>query len=909
MKFLILPFVLCGLVFSTFFQLKYDNPSQVTPQNVTKRLVNLSAKVMGYDWENMKAYEAQEGDANVEMTKKFGVNVVLSVFPLITIVKDHALIFAVKLYKVTCYIRNFLDGSDRTIPDDLLSQHDDYVDLYKYLLRENLALGASLQTWNTDDDVKSLLSELQYILSISLRWINTEISTAKCLVYKNFAEAYEKQLLFEDVAKAVVEVNWSLEILSCIANYKEGTSFVTAFLAGDTRKKLKLFTDSTNSFGISVIARRNPDLFQLDAQFAIQILCQGRWITTVQQSVISDGKTALLPCFQLPRYKSIVRHFYHGESMVHAAECQIRRAVENLLDSITHMRGHKLAPLLKVVYLHCELVNGLCLKEELALRIWSMSKIFIFGALKTLEFCIGEDQTPISIADLAALKPNVAGCSRLSSVLTELDKYPMQIYVIDKDASKTLQDFIEDLVIFESYLQEYFSDVNKVIVEPKFFQKHWLIELSEYSEICKANNIDSHFLLIEIAHRILKSIVNEEMPTVSEADRVIIIDLLRVNSISRNPGLRVKLEKLLTDLDKKLDDLDSIPKMNRKRKAKPVNSKNNFVSNARKSKNETNKVGQSNASASMITVQKGTNLDISKGPVPDTKISLKIGNSTVVTPQVKSEKAENITTSTTKICSSPLLPVSALNQRQVLEVVVPCIEPKSVMKMLSFDDIPLCKTIDPRDIAYAYLLIGTRIYEKCIKKVASEYHIHHVFKRGAQEFESEIFYRYLDDSEGVENTLQKLGIGNIETFRTNVSYYKRRISVSHMYVPATKQSKTGLVQFFVTMLKPHDTEKILERLEPIIGDVESLDMPIATFKDPNRPLSLPSQSEIDSKLSILALFELHSREFRLSESHSWFVDLRNTYGHPTAPDSLLSVYTDYVFKNTPQYEFFKSLIE
>lgn len=102
------------------------------------------------------------------------------------------------------------------------------------------------------------------------------------------------------------------------------------------------------------------------------------------------------------------------------------------------------------------------------------------------------------------------------------------------------------------------------------------------------------------------------------------------------------------------------------------------------------------------------------------------------------------------------------------------------------EDLDLMETVSAKDLSYAYLLLGNKIYMSLLRPFLVELErqgifLFTVFRRSMKAFCTEIQMLFLRNRLVVEAALKVSGIENMKNFANCISFYERRLAVAHPY--------------------------------------------------------------------------------------------------------------------------------
>lgn len=259
-----------------------------------------------------------------------------------------------------------------------------------------------------------------------------------------------------------------------------------------------------------------------------------------------------------------------------------------------------------------------------------------------------------------------------------------------------------------------------------------------------------------------------------------------------------------------------------------------------------------------------------------------------------------------ELLSEPFMPNAPLEKPFIpgLEHVVDLLDP---------EDYPLVsKGIDPRDIAYAYLMIGERAFTNILCLMANYWQVGDLLKNNIDEFRKAMDDKYEADPDAFELMLKKCTGATASEFFVAVDMYKRRLRFAHPKKffgqvqaedPARRRhlkylfSAPSTVGFKIPVAA---VKAVKQRSKINVGDLSAIQAKALVIKPlHSRPGILPAASTIDVVLAVL-----YAQEFYPTDSLAL---LRKTLAHYQGSDNLYKAYVEYVLADHPYRQFLAKL--
>lgn len=107
--------------------------------------------------------------------------------------------------------------------------------------------------------------------------------------------------------------------------------------------------------------------------------------------------------------------------------------------------------------------------------------------------------------------------------------------------------------------------------------------------------------------------------------------------------------------------------------------------------------------------------------------------------------------------------------------------------LIDDEDVELLDTVTAKDLSYAYLLIGNRIYKKLLRPFLVELQRHNIFlfsafRKSMKAFSTEVRMHLLRNRLLVEAALAVSGIESMANFKQCIRFYERRLAVAHPHI-------------------------------------------------------------------------------------------------------------------------------
>lgn len=252
------------------------------------------------------------------------------------------------------------------------------------------------------------------------------------------------------------------------------------------------------------------------------------------------------------------------------------------------------------------------------------------------------------------------------------------------------------------------------------------------------------------------------------------------------------------------------------------------------------------------------------------------------------------------------LPAKALEKPLVpgLEHVVDLLDPQEYQLVAD--------GVDPRDIAYAYLLVGERAFSNLLCLMANYWQVGALLRHSVDDFQKDMEARYESDPDFFQAMTSKCTGASAEEFFAAIEMYRRRLRFAHpkkflgQKTPQDPARRRHLKYFYTApssvgfKVKPAAVKSVKSKSKVDLKDVQDVpDRPLLASQSRPRPASLTAVRTVDVVLAVLYLQDHYPTEPLDA--------LRKGLAHYQGNDQIYQAYVAYIFAEHPHRQFLAGL--